>query len=73
MTTENSANVIAEIDGRKVISVSASGVNVTLETGEQAARSRLALAEAEMAEIKLSAQKKGITVRSVFNPGPIIR
>lgn len=49
-------------DGRKVLSFSASGESYSIESSEQAAKGRLAAAEAEMAEIKLAMMKRGILI-----------
>ena len=46
-------------DGRKITAVSSAGVSVTLESSEQSARGRREAAEAELAEIKLRAVKRG--------------
>lgn len=45
--------------GRKITAVSAAGVSITLESSEQSARGRREAAEAELAEIKLRAVKRG--------------
>ena len=49
-------------DGRKVLSFSASGESYSIESTEQAAKGRLAAAEAEMTEIKLAMMKRGILI-----------
>ena len=47
-------------DGRKVISFSVGGESYGIETTEQAEKGKIAEAEAELAQIKLQAVKRGI-------------
>lgn len=47
-------------DGRKVISFNVGGESYTVETSEQAAKGKQAEVEAELAEMKLSAMKRGV-------------
>lgn len=60
-------------DGRKIINVTNAGVSVTLESGEAAAKARKAEIEAEIAEMKLLALKRGVRIHRAHNPGPITR
>lgn len=73
MTAPNINTEFKTADGRRIVSVSNAGVNVTLETGEQAAKARKAEAEAAMEEIKLQSMMGGIKLRVAQNPGPITR
>lgn len=47
-------------DGRKVLSFSVGGESYSIESSEQAAKGKKEEIEAELAEIKLAATKRGI-------------
>ena len=73
MTAPNINTEYKTADGRRIISAGNAGVNVTLETGEQAAKAKKAELEAAIEEIKLQGLMGGIKIRTAHNPGPITR
>ena len=73
MTAPNINTEFKTADGRRIISAANAGVNVTLETGEQAAKAKKAEIEAAIEEIKLQGLMGGIKLRTAQNPGPITR
>lgn len=60
-----------EINGRKILSISSGGASVSLESGEQAAKTEATDLDNEFKRLKLQALRRGIFITTVDNPGPI--
>lgn len=57
---EQTTNDLTTDDGRKIVSFSTAGESYSIETSEQAAKGKIAEIDAEIAEIKLNAIRRGI-------------
>lgn len=57
---EQTTSDLTTDDGRKIVSFSTAGESYSVETTEQAAKGKIAEIDAEIAEIKLNAIRRGI-------------
>ena len=57
---EQTTNDLTTDDGRKIVSFSTAGESYSIESSEQAAKGKIAEVDAEIAEIKLNAIRRGI-------------
>lgn len=62
---EQDEQELTTADGRKITSFSAAGESYTIESTEQTARGRQAEIEAEIAEIKLKALRRGVQIKKL--------